>query len=126
SNASILKVEGDRHPIHLYLENGIPVTLNTDDEGVSRSNLTNEYVRAVRSYGFDYRQLKTFARNALEYSFLPGEGLYRGSYDALRPGFERVRDEDWTPDLDAREAMAGSQKLAAQVRLERAFVAFEK
>lgn len=126
SNASILKVEGDRHPIHLYLENGIPVTLNTDDEGVSRSNLTHEYVRAVRSYGFDYRQLKTFARNALEYSFLPGEGLYRGSYDALRPGFERVRDEDWTPDPDAREAMAGSQKLAAQVRLERAFVAFEK
>lgn len=126
SNATILKVEGDRHPIHLYLENEIPVTLNTDDEGVSRSNLTNEYVRAVRTYGFSYQQLKTFARNAVAYGFLPGQNLFMGSQRHLAPGFEGVRLPDWTPSEAAKEAMAKSPKLAAQVKLERAFVTFEQ
>src|SRR5688572_6576004 len=42
SNASILGTEGDRHPSRLYRRAGVPVTLNTDDEGISRSNLTME------------------------------------------------------------------------------------
>ncbi|MCW5943505.1 MAG: hypothetical protein KIS66_14830 [Fimbriimonadaceae bacterium] len=126
SNASILKVEGDRHPIHLYLDNGIPLNLNTDDEGVSRSNLTQEYVRAVRSYGFSYARLKDLVRNGLEYSFLPGEGLYVArDYRRLRPEFAEVRKPSWSPGAAAKRLMDANEKLAIQVRLERAFVAFE-
>jgi adenosine deaminase len=29
---------------------GVPVALSTDDEGVARSNMTHEYLRAVESY----------------------------------------------------------------------------
>lgn len=127
SNASILKVEGDRHPIHLYLDNGIPLNLNTDDEGVSRSNLTQEYVRAVRTYGFSYPKLKDLVRNGVEYSFLPGEGLFVGrDYRRIRPEFADVRKAAWTPGAAATRLLAANEKLAVQVRLERAFVAFER
>lgn len=71
SNDLILGVRGLDHPLPVYLRAGVPVALVTDDEGVSRIDLTHEYERAVRSYGFDYRALKRFARNALEYAFLP-------------------------------------------------------
>src|SRR5262245_66096248 len=50
SNAVILGVEGDRHPFRLYRRAGVPLTINTDDEGINRSNLTMEYVRAVSGW----------------------------------------------------------------------------
>src|SRR5262249_25375918 len=48
SNDVILGVRGDQHPFPIYRKFGVPVVINTDDEGVSRSNMTQEYVRAVR------------------------------------------------------------------------------
>jgi adenosine deaminase len=48
----------------------VPVVISTDDAGVSRINMTNEYFRAVDDQGLGYRTLKAIARNALIYSFL--------------------------------------------------------
>ena len=70
SNDIILGVRGKDHPLPTYLAAGVPVVLSTDDAGVSRINLTNEYFRAARDYGLSYRLLKAIARNALTHSFL--------------------------------------------------------
>ncbi|MFL5071454.1 MAG: adenosine deaminase [Xanthobacteraceae bacterium] len=70
SNDVILGVRGKDHPLPAYLAAGVPVVLSTDDSGVSRINLTNEYFRAVRDYGLGYRALKGIARSALIHSFL--------------------------------------------------------
>jgi hypothetical protein len=70
SNDLILGIRGKEHP---YLAAGVPVVLSTDDAGVSRIDLTNEYFRAVRDYALGYRELKSIARNALRYSFLDAE-----------------------------------------------------
>jgi adenosine deaminase len=58
SNASILGVKGEDHPLRLYRANGVPVFLNTDDEGVSRTTLSLEWVKAVRDQRMGYRDLK--------------------------------------------------------------------
>ncbi len=63
SNEGILGVSRDQHPFPLYRQAGIPVTINTDDEGVSRSNLTMEYVKAARYYALSYPELKDIIRN---------------------------------------------------------------
>jgi adenosine deaminase len=73
SNDLILGVRGKEHPLPAYLAAGVPVVLSTDDAGVSRIDLTNEYFRAPRDYGLSYRELKAIARNALRYSFLDAE-----------------------------------------------------
>ena len=70
SNDIILGVRGKDHPLPTYLAAGVPVVLSTDDAGVSRINLANEYFRAARDYGLSYRTLKAIARNALIHSFL--------------------------------------------------------
>jgi adenosine deaminase len=70
SNDVILGVRGKDHPLPTYLAAGVPVVLSTDDAGVSRIDLTNEYFRAARDYDLSYRTLKSIARNALVYSFL--------------------------------------------------------
>jgi len=70
SNQQILRLYGKRHPIRDYVKAGVKVTLSTDDEGVSRTDLTAQYVKAVRQHGFGYRRLKQFAQNGLRCAFL--------------------------------------------------------
>jgi adenosine deaminase len=76
SNDVILGVSGKAHPLHLYLAAGVPVALATDDPGVSRDDMTNQYMRAVQDQGLDYPVLKRLARNSLEYSFAEGDSLW--------------------------------------------------
>ena len=83
SNEVILGVEGTGHPLPTYIKYGVPVALASDDEGVSRTDLTHEYVRAVGTYHFTYAQLKRMVRASLEYSFLPG-GSLRQRADSFR------------------------------------------
>lgn len=70
SSDVILGVRGREHPITTYLSAGVPVVLATDDAGVSRIDLSNEYYRAARDHGLGYRMLKAFAHNALAHAFL--------------------------------------------------------
>jgi adenosine deaminase len=70
SNDVILGVRGKDHPLPTYLSAGVPVVLSTDDAGVSRIDLSNEYFRAARDYPLGYRDLKQLARNSIEHAFL--------------------------------------------------------
>jgi adenosine deaminase len=83
SNAVLLGVEGRTHPLSTYLHHGVPVALSTDDQGVFRIDITDEFVRAVTVQNLDYRTLKNMVRASLEHSFLPGQSLWevRSRYD---------------------------------------------
>lgn len=70
SNDVILGAKGDNHPLPIYRKYNVPVALATDDEGVSRSDMTHEYLRATETYNLSYVDLKRMARQSLEYSFL--------------------------------------------------------
>ena len=70
SNDVILGVRGKDHPLMAYWAARVPVVLSTDDMGVSRIDLSNEYVRAARDYPFGYRELNKIARNSIDHSFL--------------------------------------------------------
>lgn len=85
SNDVILGVSGSEHPFRTYMQAGVPLTLATDDAGVSRIDLSNEYLRATLTYNLSYHDLKTLARNSLQHSFLPGESLWqnRGQFQIV-------------------------------------------
>lgn len=120
SNAVILGIKGAAHPLSLYREAGVPVVLSTDDEGVSRSDMTNEYVRAVTEQGLRYADLKQIVRDGLQYSFLPGASLWRDRAGGARVTACRVAE---APSCTA--FLAGSVRATQQMRLERDLAAFE-
>ena len=126
SNDVILGVDGSEHPLPTFLDAGVPVVLATDDEGVSRIDLTHEYVRAATTYDLDYRTLKRLSRNSLHYAFLDGSSLWRSrSYESYA---EPCRDADPAADTvpeACRAFLDDSAKAAAEWRLERAFARFE-
>jgi adenosine deaminase len=76
SNDVILGIKGDQQPLALYRNAHVPWALSTDDEGVSRIDLTHEYQKAVEEQNLTYADLKQSARTSLEHSFIPGADLY--------------------------------------------------
>ena len=127
SNDGILGVQGVEHPFPLYRAAHVPVALSTDDEGVSRIDLTNEYVRAALDYDLSYRDLKQMARTGLEHNFLPGESLWAapdvfGATAAACKGQALGAEK---PSGACKTFLDHSQKAAAQWELERRFRAFE-
>lgn len=124
SNAVILGIEGKEHPFQTYRKHGVPVALSTDDEGVSRIDLTHEYQRAVETYDLSYADLKELVRNSLEYSFLPGTSLWDGGYG--RAVADCAGDAPGGKPAAACAAFLGkSEKATQQWELERRFRQFE-
>jgi hypothetical protein len=127
SNDLILGVRGKEHPLATYRRYGVPVALASDDEGVSRSDMTREYLRAVQDQGLSYADLKQMARTSMEHSFLPGRSVWSDHRT-----FKRA------PPCAADDPVAGrystncmtfldaNAKADAEWMLERQFEIFEK
>jgi adenosine deaminase len=58
------------HPMKVFYENNMMVTLSTDDPAVSNIDLAHEYQIAHEVIGFSAKQLQTIQRNAVEAAFL--------------------------------------------------------
>jgi adenosine deaminase/adenosine deaminase CECR1 len=48
----------------------VPFVLSTDDAGVSRNNLSGEYVLYAARYKPDYAEIKKLSIDSIRYSFL--------------------------------------------------------
>jgi aminodeoxyfutalosine deaminase len=59
------------HPVRRYFEEGLMVTLNSDDPPFFGANLLDEYLLAHRAFEFPLDQLRELAANSIEASFLP-------------------------------------------------------
>ncbi len=125
SNDVILNVKGTNHPLAEYMAAGVPVALATDDEGVSRIDLTHEYQRAVMEQHVGYRELKEMARASLEHSFLPGRSLWRTMDDFGRMVPECGGQTTATPAGACGQLLASSPRARQEWELERRLVAFE-
>jgi len=127
SNDLILGISGSHHPLATYLEYNVPVALATDDEGVARSEISMEFLKAAEEQGLGYIQLKTFARNSLQYAFIPGESLWSDGRKFV-PVAQCARDvEDMKLTSNScRQFLTANEKSKLQWQLEQDFTAFER
>jgi adenosine deaminase len=127
SNDVILGVSGKDHPFPVYRQFGVPVALSTDDEGVSRIDLTHEYVRAAQTYDLHYVDLKQMVRTGLEHSFLPGPSLWRDPDVFSRPASACAQGALGAdkPSSACATFLQSSEKAQQQWELERRFHTFE-
>jgi adenosine deaminase/adenosine deaminase CECR1 len=77
SNEFILGIKGEQHPLTLYRKYGVPFVLATDDAGVSRNNLSNEYVLFASRYKTDYAEVKKLSYDSIRYAFLAPDDKQR-------------------------------------------------
>jgi len=70
SNAFILGVKDEAHPLRLYARYGVPFVISSDDMGVSRVSLSEEYLLYISRYQPSYAQLRETVYNSIRYAFL--------------------------------------------------------
>lgn len=83
----------DAHPFKLFFDKRFRVTLNTDNRLMSDVSMTGEYEVAAREYGLDFTDLEKLSINAMKSSFLPYKERLAVIYEAIKPGFLRLRQE---------------------------------
>jgi hypothetical protein len=127
SNDKILGIRGKDHPLTEYIKYGVPVALATDDEGVARSDMTTEYMKAVEEQGLGYLQLKRMARTSLQYAFISGVSLWSNTKDTFEmvPQCRPADLENKNLPSICQEFLDSSERASLQWKLEKAFRSFE-
>lgn len=94
SNEFILKVKDDQHPITLYKEFNVPIVICTDDAGVLRSNLTQQFVLLAKRYkNISYEDIKNFVFNSIDYSFIKEDAVKEKLRSQLRANFRQFEKD---------------------------------
>lgn len=119
SNETILGVAGNEHPLLLYRDMDVPYTISTDDEGVSRIDLTHEYMRLAGTYRVPYFEIRQASRNSLSYSFLDGANMWQS--EACVADLKRMT----APGAACQQLLGESDKARLQWKLEERFRDFE-
>ena len=127
SNDVILGITGAWHPLPVYRAAGVPVALSTDDEGVSRINITHEYARAALDFNLSYLDLKKMARTSIEHSFLPGASLWAApdSFTTVNSACAGQPLGGANPTPKCLAFLQSSERAAEQWQLEHRYQLFE-
>jgi adenosine deaminase len=127
SNEVILGIAGYEHPFRAYRKYKVPVSLSTDDEGVSRIDLTHEYETAVETYALSYGELKQMVRTGVHHTFLPGASLWRDRDNFDHTVSQCAGDAPGAdnPSAGCADFLKGSEHAQQEWELERRFRAFE-
>jgi len=74
SNLQTQAVESiDVHPFMDFYEEGVKVTINTDDPRVSNTDINQEFLLAANEFGLDISDLKEILFNSVDASFVDAE-----------------------------------------------------
>jgi len=72
------------HPVRRYFDEGLMITINTDDPAMFGTSLSREYQLVQENFGFSDEHLRELARNSFEAAFLPAENklVFLNMFDA--------------------------------------------
>jgi adenosine deaminase/aminodeoxyfutalosine deaminase len=69
--------ELQEHPVKKFFDQGLMITLSTDDPAMFQTSLNKEFEIAQQEFSFTEDHLRELARNSIEASFLPVEKKLR-------------------------------------------------
>ncbi|KAF0709983.1 Adenine deaminase [Aphis craccivora] len=70
SNEFLLGIKPIDNPITLYMKNGVPVVLSSDDPGIFMTTLSEQYYLLMKNFNLTFSELKDVIYNGIHYSFL--------------------------------------------------------
>ncbi|KIO51898.1 amidohydrolase family protein [Flavobacterium hibernum] len=94
SNEFILKVKENRHPFTLYKEFNVPIVISTDDAGILRTNMTEQYVLLAKRYpDVTYSTIKQYVYNSINFSFIQDASVKKQLLKDLDAKFKTFEDK---------------------------------
>ena len=126
SNEVLLDIGPAQHPLMFYKDAHVPVTLATDDPGILRTTMSNEFYKAAVGFpDLTLLDFIEFARNSLEYSFKAGNSLWTST--SSYPRFTQPVSECTTlTSRECQEFIDKHPKARLQRQLELNLLSFLK
>ncbi len=83
----------DHHPFGILFKEKFRVTINTDDRLMSNTDLTNEFLTAVKYFNLSIDEIEKITINAMKSAFIPYKERLRYIYDIIKPGYHKVKSQ---------------------------------
>ena len=81
------------HPFGLFFRRGFRVCLNTDDRLMSDTSMSQETRLATELFDLTLADLEKLSINAMKSAFADFDKRIRIIYEAIKPGFQKVREQ---------------------------------
>jgi adenosine deaminase len=75
------------HPIKLYKNLGLRVTVNTDNRLMSGVSLSSEFHRLAETFGYGWRDIEWLTINAMKSAFIPFDERLALIDEVIKPRF---------------------------------------
>ena len=105
SNEAVLGLRENNHPFPIYFKAGVPLIISTDDAGVLRTSLSEQYTLLTLRYGLDYYEIKKLVRNSITYSFASDEKK-KMLFNKLEMEFHRFESR-WVDNIAVMKQWGG-------------------
>ncbi|MBB5074901.1 adenosine deaminase [Nonomuraea endophytica] len=79
------------HPIGLLRRLHFRVTVNTDNRLMSRTSVSEEFVKLVEAFGYGWDDLQWFTVNAMKSAFIPFDERLALINGVIKPGFAQLK-----------------------------------
>jgi adenosine deaminase len=83
----------ENHPFGILFKEKFRVTINTDDRLMSATNMTQEFLTAVKYFNLSFDEIEKITINSMKSAFIPYKERLRYIYDIIKPGYQKVRDQ---------------------------------
>jgi len=92
------------HPVELYYNYGLRVTINTDNRLISDTTLTDEFMILNRELGFEYEDIKNIIINGFKSAFIPYKARVKLINAALEE-FEKIEESELKKKIKLEETI---------------------
>ncbi|MGC2170739.1 MAG: hypothetical protein WA555_00910 [Candidatus Sulfotelmatobacter sp.] len=79
------------HPFRIFYQEGLRVTLNTDNRLMSNTTMSQEFEAAADAFGLSLDDFEKITINGMKSAFLPYKQRCDLIYSAIKPGYATIR-----------------------------------
>ena len=79
------------HPVRKYYDQGVSISVNSDDPTMFGTDMNNEYMTLHEAHGFTVAELFDISLNSIRTSFLPEEKK-RAQLAEFQVRYEKIRE----------------------------------
>lgn len=83
----------ENHPFGILFKEKFRVTINTDDRLMSDTDMTKEFLTAIKYFNLSFDDIEKITINSMKSAFIPYKERLHYIYNVIKPGYQKIREQ---------------------------------
>ncbi|MBS4035984.1 MAG: adenosine deaminase [Ignavibacterium sp.] len=83
----------ENHPFGILFKEKFRVTINTDDRLMSDTDMTKEFLTAIKYFNLSFDDIEKININSMKSAFIPYKERLHYIYNVIKPGYQKIREQ---------------------------------